>query len=132
MSLFIRLHPDDDVVIARQQLMSGTSVENIAVRGLIPPGHKIATRAIETGQAVRRYNQIIGFASQPIAPGEHIHTHNLNLGDNKGDFARDYAVARPKLRIETAGETKTYDGAEVLALQGVEQLTQPSSAGAAA
>ena len=91
MSLFIRLHPDDDVVIARQQLMSGTSVENIAVRGLIPPGHKIATRAIETGQAVRRYNQIIGFASQPIAPGEHIHTHNLNLGDNKGDFARDYA-----------------------------------------
>ena len=91
MSFFIRLHPDDDVVIARQQLMSGTSVENIAVRGLIPPGHKIATRAIETGQAVRRYNQIIGFASQPIAPGEHIHTHNLNLGDNKGDFARDYA-----------------------------------------
>ena len=91
MSLFIRLHPDDDVVIARQQLMSGTSVENIAVRGLIPPGHKIATRALETGQAVRRYNQIIGFASQAIAPGEHIHTHNLNLGDNKGDFARDYA-----------------------------------------
>jgi len=91
MSLFIRLHPDDDVVIARQQLMSGTSSDNIAVRGLIPPGHKVATRAIETGQAVRRYNQIIGFASQPIAPGEHIHTHNLNLGDNKGDFARDYA-----------------------------------------
>ena len=57
MSFFIRLHPDDDVVIARQQLMSGTSVENIAVRGLIPPGHKIATRAIETGQAVRRYNR---------------------------------------------------------------------------
>ncbi len=46
MSSHIRLHPDDDVVIARQQLMSGTSVENIAVRGLIPPGHKIATRAI--------------------------------------------------------------------------------------
>jgi altronate hydrolase len=91
MSLFIRLHPDDDVVIARQQLMSGSSVENIAVRGLIPPGHKIATRVIEPGQAVRRYNQIIGFASQAIAPGEHIHTHNLNLGDNKGDFARDYA-----------------------------------------
>ena len=91
MSLFIRLHPDDDVVIARQQLMSGSTVENIAVCGLIPPGHKIATRAIQTGEAVRRYNQIIGFASQAIAPGEHIHTHNLNLGDDKGDFARDYA-----------------------------------------
>ena len=56
MSLFIRLHPNDDVVIARQQLMSGSTVENIAVRGLIPPGHKIATRAIQAGEAVRRYN----------------------------------------------------------------------------
>ena len=91
MSSFIRLHPDDDVVIARHQLMGGATIENIAVRGLVPPGHKIATRAIAPGQPVRRYNQIIGFASQPIAPGEHIHTHNLNLGDNKGDFARDYA-----------------------------------------
>ena len=91
MNQHIRLHPNDDVVIARNQLMSGSTVENIAVRGLIPPGHKIATRAIATGEPVRRYNQIIGFASQPISPGEHIHVHNLNLGDNKGDFARDYA-----------------------------------------
>ncbi|NDG16055.1 MAG: altronate dehydratase, partial [Betaproteobacteria bacterium] len=70
MNPHIRLHPNDDVVIARQQLMSGATVENIAVRGLIPPGHKIATRAITTGEPVRRYNQIIGFASQAIAPGE--------------------------------------------------------------
>ena len=91
MNQHIRLHPNDDVVIARNQLMSGSTVENIAVRGLIPPGHKIATRSIATGEPVRRYNQIIGFASQSISPGEHIHVHNLNLGDNKGDFARDYA-----------------------------------------
>ena len=91
MNQHIRLHPNDDVVIARNQLMSGSTLENIAVRGLIPPGHKIATRAIATGEPVRRYNQIIGFASQPSSPGEHIHVHNLNLGDNKGDFARDYA-----------------------------------------
>jgi altronate hydrolase len=91
MNQHIRLHPNDDVVIARQQLMSGATLENIAVRGLIPPGHKIATRAIASGEPVRRYNQIIGFASQAIAAGEHIHVHNLNLGDNKGDFARDYA-----------------------------------------
>ena len=91
MTPFIRLHPADDVVIARSQLMSGTQVEGVPVRGLIPPGHKVAMRAIAVGEPVRRYNQIIGFASQPIQPGEHIHVHNLNLGDNKGDFARDYA-----------------------------------------
>jgi altronate hydrolase len=91
MNPFIRLHKDDDVVIARTQLIGGTSIESITTRGLIPPGHKVATRTLNTGDAVRRYNQIIGFASQPIAPGEHVHTHNLNMGPDKGDFARDYA-----------------------------------------
>ncbi|GAB3468097.1 UxaA family hydrolase [Polaromonas eurypsychrophila] len=91
MTPFIRLHKDDDVVIARTQLIGGTSIESITTRGLIPPGHKVATRTINTGDAVRRYNQIIGFASQPIAPGEHVHTHNLDMGPDKGDFARDYA-----------------------------------------
>ena len=92
MNPFIRLHPDDNVVIARSQLVSGTRLEGFAVRGLIPPGHKVSTRAFAAGEAVRRYKQIIGFASQAIAPGEHVHTHNLNMGPDKGDFARDYAV----------------------------------------
>jgi len=92
MTPFIRLHPADDVLIARAQLVGGTQVENITVRGLIPAGHKVATRALATGEAVRRYNQIIGFASRPIAAGEHVHTQNLDMGANKGDFARDYAV----------------------------------------
>ena len=94
MNTFIRLHPLDDVVIARSQLISGTSVDGVAVRGLIPPGHKIATRAIAVGEPVRRYNQIIGFASQAIAPGEHVHTHNLNMGPEKGNFERDYAIGQ--------------------------------------
>ena len=92
MTPFIRLHKDDDVVIARTQLIGGTTLERITTKGLIPPGHKVATRALNTGDAVRRYNQIIGFASKPIAAGEHVHTHNLGLGANKGDFERDYAV----------------------------------------
>ena len=84
---FIRLHALDDVVIARGQLVGGTQVEGVAVRGLVPPGHKLAVRAIAQGQPVRRYNQIIGFASRDIAAGEHVHTHNIAMGD----FERDYA-----------------------------------------
>ena len=91
MTPFIRLHPADDVLIARAQLLGGTVVEGITVRGIIPPGHKIATHAIGAGEPVRRYNQIIGFASRAIGAGEHIHTHNLDMGRDKGDFARDYA-----------------------------------------
>ncbi|HEY2968737.1 MAG TPA: UxaA family hydrolase, partial [Casimicrobiaceae bacterium] len=72
-SLTIRLHPNDDVVIARQQLVSGTALidENVKVSGLVPPGHKVATHAIPAGAPVKRYNQIIGFAKRAIAPGEH-------------------------------------------------------------
>jgi len=88
-SLTIRLHPADDVVIARQQLVGGTKLldEDVVVAGLVPPGHKVATRAIPAGAPVRRYNQIIGFASRAIAPGDHVHLHNLAMGA----FDRDYA-----------------------------------------
>jgi altronate hydrolase len=90
MTPFIRLHPKDDVLIARSQLVGGTTAENVTIKGLIPPGHKVATRAIAAGEPVRRYNQIIGFASKAIAPGEHVHTHNLAMGE----FERDYAFGQ--------------------------------------
>src|ERR1700722_11071588 len=88
----IRLHPNDDVVIATRQLVSGVSItssdtERIVVSGLIPPGHKIATRAIAKGEHVRRYNQIIGVALDTIVPGQHVHTHNLGIVE----FERDHA-----------------------------------------
>jgi altronate hydrolase len=75
----IRIHAADNVVIARRQLLGGTVLpeEGITVVGVVPPGHKLATRAIAVGEPVRRYNQIIGTATQAIAPGQHVHTHNL-------------------------------------------------------
>ena len=75
----IRIHPADNVVIARRQLLGGTVLEGegVTVAGLVPPGHKVATRAIAVGEAVRRYDQIIGTATQAIAAGQHVHTHNL-------------------------------------------------------
>jgi altronate hydrolase len=91
MTPFIRLHPADDVLIARSQLVGGTTDRKHPGQGPDPPGHKVATRDIATGEPVRRYNQIIGFATKPIAAGDHVHTHNLGVGDNGGDFARDYA-----------------------------------------
>ena len=84
----IRLNPLDDVLVARQPLTEGLLLdEGIVVREPIPAGHKVAARALSAGQPLRRYGQIIGFASQPIAAGEHVHVHNLAMGE----FARDYA-----------------------------------------
>lgn len=91
MQPFILLHPEDDVVIAREQLVGGAHVLDVTVRGLIPPGHKLARRDIVQGTPVRRYNQIIGFATRAIGAGEHVHSHNLDVGGDKGGFARDPA-----------------------------------------
>ena len=86
--LTIRLHPDDSVVIARATLLPATPVaEGVAVIGRIPAGHKVAVRPHAVGQPVIRYGQIIGFATAPIAPGEHVHVQNCGMGD----FAKDYA-----------------------------------------
>ena len=86
------LHPDDDVAIARQQLIGGTALPAGArSRGLIPPGHKVALRDLAPGHPVRRYNQVIGYATQAIAAGEHVHVHNLGLRDDSLNADRDYA-----------------------------------------
>jgi len=88
-TLTVRLHPNDNVVTARIDLLPNTAVagEDVACAGRIPAGHKVATRPIEAGAPIVKYNQIIGFASQDIAPGEHVHVHNVEMRD----FARDYA-----------------------------------------
>ncbi len=107
----IRLHPNDDVVIATRQLMSGAPVEHgvqgaVTVSGLIPPGHKIATRAIKKGEHVRRYNQIIGVAREPIAAGQHVHVHNLGMAD----FERDYAFGIDRHETHYADTPATFMG----------------------
>ena len=89
--LAIRLHAEDDVVIARVELPAGTLLpkENVRAAVRVPAGHKVAVRAVQKGKPVHRYNQIIGFATQDIAAGDHVHVHNVAMGD----FQRDYAFS---------------------------------------
>jgi altronate hydrolase len=86
----LRLNPNDDVVIAARPLQAGAKVEaeGVTCVDAIPAGHKLAVRAVAKGQPVKRYDQIIGFATADISPGQHVHTHNLAFEM----FERDYAV----------------------------------------
>lgn len=90
-SLTVRLNPADNVIVARGDIPSGTSLgdENVTTSGDIPAGHKIATAAVASGEALRKYDQIIGFANGDIAEGEHVHVHNCEFAD----FERDYAFS---------------------------------------
>jgi arabinonate dehydratase len=94
----IQLHPKDSVVIARATLLPGTPVAGgVAAAERIPPGHKVAVVPVAPGEAVRRYNQIIGFATQAIAPGQHVHVHNMGMGDFVKDYAFGAAPSRPPM-----------------------------------
>ncbi len=88
----IRLHPDDNVVIARVDIGLGSSItsEGINSRAQVPAGYKIAARMIRQGEAIRKYNVTIGFAAGDIAPGSLVHSHNIEFRE----FDRDYAHAR--------------------------------------
>jgi altronate hydrolase len=84
----IRLHPDDSVVIARAALLPGVEVApGVIAAERIPAGHKVAVKPVAAGEPVMRYGQIIGFATQPIAPGQHVHVQNIGMGE----FSKDYA-----------------------------------------
>ena len=104
----IRIHANDNVVIARRQLLGGTAIaeEGLTIAGLVPPGHKIATRAIAPGEPVRRYNQVIGHATQAIAPGQHVHTHNLAFTE----FSRAHEPGVGAHPTDYVAEPATFDG----------------------
>jgi len=92
----LTLNQEDNVSVALIDLAPGDTIGNeVVVRGnSVPAGHKVATRRINTEEPVKKYGQIIGFASTAIEPGDHVHTHNLKMAD----FSRDHAIgvdARP-------------------------------------
>jgi altronate dehydratase small subunit len=77
----MRLSPSDNVAVALRPLKSGESVMldgvAIVIGRHIAVGHKIAAKAIEKGEIILKYSCPIGTATYRIAPGEYVHTHNV-------------------------------------------------------
>ncbi len=117
----IQLHDDDDVAIAKVNLVAGTTLVVGDVRrtfannlityqlnNLIPSGHKFAIREVKHSQPIRRYGQVIGFAKRDIAVGDHVHVHNCAVAE----FERDYAfgVDVKPVPFVPEGERRTFMG----------------------
>jgi altronate dehydratase len=81
----------DNVATALDTLERGRAIQigsaTLLVAETIPRGHKIALCAIPTGEAVVKYGSPIGRASADIAPGTHVHTHNVASARGRGDLA---------------------------------------------
>ena len=100
------LRPDDTVAVAARPLPRGFLLESggrpVEIREPIGLGHKVALADIAPGEPVRKYGQIIGFASKAIPAGSLVHVHNL-----KADlFERDYAFATETPAPAAAGGAK--------------------------
>lgn len=87
----VRIHRDDNVVVAARGLQVGMEVdadgERVEVREVVAMGHKVAMRAVRRGEAVIKYGQTIGNATQDIAPGAWVHEHNLALIEEDKQYA---------------------------------------------
>ena len=77
MAALLQLNERDNVRIALQKMPAGSEVEGLRILDEIPSGHKVAIQQIEKDAAIVKYGQVIGFASEPISPGQHVHSHNV-------------------------------------------------------
>ena len=105
----VLLRGDDNVAVAAQPIPKGFVLSlggrAVEVREPVALGHKVALADIAEGEPVRKYGQVIGFASKPIAAGAWVHVHNV-----KADlFERDYAFASEHPSVPTA-EPRTFQG----------------------
>jgi altronate hydrolase len=83
----IRLNAADNIVVAVDNVEKGARASGVVASARVPRGHKMAIQPIAQSEPIRKFGQIIGFAKAPIAPGDWVHEHNVEMHD----FARDYA-----------------------------------------
>ena len=104
----LSLNPKDNVIIAVDAVLPGVTARGVTAGVRIPKGHKMAAAKIAKGAPILKFGQIIGFASEDIQPGAHVHTHNCGFAA----FERDYAFAEGARNEEILplSEQATFEG----------------------
>lgn len=87
----IRLAEGDNVLMLASTLAAGETLtvagQAVQVEAALTLGHKIAARAIASGETVLKYNFPIGIATEDIPLGAHVHIHNV-----RSDYTPTYVV----------------------------------------
>ena len=106
----VHLRPNDNIAVVTTPIQAGTVVDHHGMKMTVPSrvgmGHKLALVPIKKGEEVRKYGQIIGFASKDIEPGDWVHVHNLGADL----FERDYAFCQDCPPHTVVTETRTFLG----------------------
>ncbi|WP_146850836.1 UxaA family hydrolase [Brevifollis gellanilyticus] len=106
--LTLRVHPDDQLVVALRDLKAGQVMEGITLREDIAAKHKYAARDFGVGELVTMYGVIVGRTTQPISAGALVHTHNLKHEAASFEGKRsDYVWTPPDV---SAWKNRTFKG----------------------
>jgi altronate hydrolase len=103
----LRLHAKDNVAILTEKAGAGATPlgTGAPLEAPVQPGHKLATTEIATGDPVYKFGQVIGYATQPILAGAHVHSHNCAIGAHDQDYrvGADFAEAEAAIpKVEPA------------------------------
>ncbi len=106
----LQLNPADPLVVATRDLKAGEAIGfgDVTPEVRIGRGHKLAIKPIESGAPVRKLGQIIGMATQAIAPGQHIHVHNVEFRPSAADHG--IGAHRSNYTILPEAEAATFQG----------------------
>ena len=97
----LRLNSNDNVLVSTRIVEKGeTPAEGVTATARIMRGHKMAATAIAKGTPIRKFGQIIGFASSEISAGDWVHEHNVEMGE----LSHDYAFSQGVMPVEMLPE----------------------------
>ncbi|SNT31573.1 UxaA family hydrolase [Tropicimonas sediminicola] len=84
----IILHETDTIAILPSGARAGEDPLGIGAPLAAPvrAGHKLARRDHAVGEAILKFGQIIGRASEEIPAGAHVHSHNCAFSDHEQDY----------------------------------------------
>ncbi|MBX3414921.1 MAG: altronate dehydratase [Pirellulales bacterium] len=106
----VYLNPADNTCVAARHLDEGAEIVagpyRVRLAQRIGLGHKLALRPIAVGEPVFKYGQTIGFATQPITPGDWVHVHNMTAGEFERVY--EYSTDVPAPPAPIVG--RTFDG----------------------
>jgi len=108
----IRLHERDNVLIARRPIALGEALVGLDVRARaqVPAGHKIAARAIAAGEAILKYDTVIGFAARAVEAGEYLHTHNIRHEERSEGLAYEFGTDQKPVALLPEHERASFMG----------------------
>ena len=103
-SAVIRLDARDNVVVARHEIPAETEIpsEHIITKQVVPMGHKVAARDIKKGEAILKYDTVIGYAAEDTPAGTWMHSHNIKFDE----VDKDYAFSRDNKPVEILPESE--------------------------